>query len=163
LALRFQNFDLAPGYCNASDPHKRWKVEKIPEGYTLKPMHCSNQALDRNFGNVNANVHIYNAAAGNKNQHWKILSASNARQTSQLVETLPQLVPTLIYPNPNAGELFIKGAKKGDKITVYNKLGQRVAQFTLINTQNALDISHLKAGYYWVSLNGTTNVKLIKK
>lgn len=146
-----------------TDPHKRWKIEKIPEGYMLKPMHCTQQALDRAYGKEDANAQIYNAWAGNKNQHWRIVAVNNARQTSQIEQKVEQATPVLIYPNPNRGQLFIKGAKEGDQIVIYNKLGQVVASAMLTGKQNVLDIQRLKAGYYVVSVNGVNNLKLIKK
>ena len=149
-------------WTDANDAHKRWKIEKIPEGYMLKPMHCRQQALDRDFGKIDANVHIYDALASNGNQHWRIVSVSNTRQTSQIEQEVEK-APVLIYPNPNQGQLFIKGAKAGDQMVIYNKLGQPVATAKLTGAQNVLDIHRLKAGYYVISINGETNLKLIKK
>ena len=87
------------------------------------------------------------------------------------VTTLEEIgIPSLtlntlqLYPNPTTGELQIMNyqLREGDKIEIYNLLGQK-QQFTIHNAQlPTIDVSHLSAGMYTLKIGGYVG-KFVKK
>jgi hypothetical protein len=55
-----------------------------------------------------------------------------------------------IYPNPTRGELKIEsGELRVDNVEIFDMMGRRVdVQYSILNTQYSIDISHLPAGTY---------------
>jgi hypothetical protein len=76
-----------------------------------------------------------------------------------------------VYPNPTNGELRIENGKWGmengelrmENVEIYDILGrmQNNYQFSIINSQLIIDISHLANGIYYLKIDGKT-VKVIK-
>jgi hypothetical protein len=69
-----------------------------------------------------------------------------------------------LYPNPTTGELWIKNyeLKEGDKIEIYNMLGQKQQLPTNNYPLTAINVSHLTAGVYTVKIGGYVG-KFVKK
>ena len=57
-----------------------------------------------------------------------------------------------IYPNPSSGMVNFDASKsdKAQEANVYNLNGQVVFNFTLMNSLNAIDLTHLPKGVYFV-------------
>ena len=69
-------------------------------------------------------------------------------------------------PNPAKDILTIKGTKSFSQITILNQLGQQVVQKELNVNEVQLDLSHLKSGIYFVTINSEnkqTTHKIIKQ
>jgi hypothetical protein len=69
-----------------------------------------------------------------------------------------------LYPNPTTGELRIKNYEfqEGDKIEIYNVLGQKQQLTTNHYPLTTIDVSHLSAGIYTVKIGGYVG-KFVKK
>jgi predicted phage tail protein len=69
-----------------------------------------------------------------------------------------------LYPNPTTGELRIKNyeLREGDKIEIYNMLGQKQQLSTNNYPLNTIDVSHLSAGMYTLKIGGYVG-KFVKK
>jgi hypothetical protein len=69
-----------------------------------------------------------------------------------------------LYPNPTTGELKIKNYKlrEGDKIEIYNMLGQKQQLTTNHYPLSTINVSHLSAGIYTVKIGGYVG-KFVKK
>ena len=73
---------------------------------------------------------------------------------------------TILYPNPTSNFFKIKTERQKASITIYNTLGQTVAKYNWSKSNNAINISHLKNGTYFVSIKtnkGLTFQKIIKE
>lgn len=71
-----------------------------------------------------------------------------------------------LYPNPTTGKLQIETTQEIEQASVYNLVGQKVKNISLQAGQKAIDISELKTGSYFVTLQSTTGntyTKLIVK
>jgi beta-porphyranase len=68
-----------------------------------------------------------------------------------------------LYPNPAKDVVTIKGLAVGDKITVSNVLGEEVLSDLATEEQAVIFTSNLTEGVYIVSIEGKTQLKLIKK
>ena len=87
------------------------------------------------------------------------------------VSTLPVGIKDIIlanglqlYPNPTTGELQIINYElsEGDKVEIYNMLGQK-QQFSVLNIQRStIDVSHLSAGMYMMKIGGYVG-KFVKR
>jgi hypothetical protein len=69
-----------------------------------------------------------------------------------------------LYPNPTTGELKIKNyeLQEGDKIEIYNMLGQKQQLTTDHYPLTTINVSHLSAGVYTVKIGGYVG-KFIKR
>jgi len=69
-----------------------------------------------------------------------------------------------IYPNPAISEITIKGDEiANQKMEIYNLLGQKVLEQTLMTNENKIAISHLSKGVYTIKLiNSKVTVKFVK-
>jgi hypothetical protein len=69
-----------------------------------------------------------------------------------------------LYPNPTTGELRIKNyeLREGDKIEIYNMLGQKQQLTTNSYPLTTINVSHLSAGVYTVKI-GEYVGKFVKK
>ncbi|WP_055436190.1 T9SS type A sorting domain-containing protein [Lacinutrix algicola] len=69
-----------------------------------------------------------------------------------------------IFPNPTKGVLTFKNIKEDYSVDVYNMLGQKVKDQTINTTANAMDVSNLATGTYFIKFNGVDTVlKFIKE
>ena len=66
-----------------------------------------------------------------------------------------------IYPNPNKGQVQIKGAEVGSMISVYSITGAKI--FTSRYDKSSLNLEHLCNGLYFVKINNTTLKLIIKR
>ena len=72
-----------------------------------------------------------------------------------------------VYPNPTNGLVYVKGAKNGSQILVYNVIGSVVHQLEVDNNIETLNIRNQPAGIYLVVVKKNTDVlvrhKVIKQ
>lgn len=86
--------------------------------------------------------------------------------TNTLGTTEIETTDFALFPNPTTGRLQIETTQKITTVNVYNLVGQEVKAFALQANQKAIDISNLKAGSYFVTLQnaaGNVYTKLIVK
>lgn len=81
-----------------------------------------------------------------------------ALSTNDLSSTLEQ---TLLYPNPTGNTLHIKSELPLEKVILYHSNGQQIGAFPLID--NAIDVTPLPTGLYWVELITTEQQKTVKR
>ncbi len=62
-----------------------------------------------------------------------------------------------VYPNPAKDVVFIKGAKKSDRLTLYDYLGHEIMK----RRGDQLDIRSLKSGIYVLKINNQHTIKLL--
>ena len=68
------------------------------------------------------------------------------------------------YPNPAEDVLYLRGARMGAVLSIYNSTGQKLR--TLILTESSINVSALESGLYYIVLSDgkdTTRTKFLKK
>jgi Secretion system C-terminal sorting domain len=104
---------------------------------------------------------------------WMLSDGSHTWDYTLSVTTLPldvqQLLSTqneVVYPNPSAGKVWIKGLPEAcTSIKIYNETGMLVfeSNFEAVTAgTKVLDLSTLPKGIYIVSANGATDNKVTK-
>ncbi|MBN2485599.1 MAG: T9SS type A sorting domain-containing protein, partial [Bacteroidales bacterium] len=83
--------------------------------------------------------------AGQQTGHWQFFAA--AKSTSS---ELTQKENYIIYPDPAANEIFIKGITSAATVEVFNTQGSLVLVKTDINESQSVNIEDLKQGLYVV-------------
>jgi hypothetical protein len=68
-----------------------------------------------------------------------------------------------IYPNPAQDFVYIDNANIDDNVNVFNVVGKRVMSFKIETENQAVDITDLKSGIYFLRLNNGLATKLLKK
>ncbi|WP_046743604.1 T9SS type A sorting domain-containing protein [Kordia zhangzhouensis] len=96
-----------------------------------------------------------------------LYSASTSMTITNTLST-PDVSATsfALYPNPTTGKLQIESSEAIQQVIIYNLVGQKVKTFLLQASQQSIDMSELKTGSYFVSLQGTSGnlyTKLIVK
>ena len=144
-------------WTGSGSDHQRWKIEANGEGvFSLKPAHCTDQALDRNFGRIDTNVHTYSFWPNNSNQKWKIIPLNTALRTNESSE-----VQLFAFPNPANDVVTLSGIELGDRIEVYSVSGKRMLEVNATQAQETLDLSRLPRGLYIVSILGKESIKVV--
>ena len=70
-----------------------------------------------------------------------------------------------IYPNPTTGELTIdNGEWIIEKMTIIDMMGKTLTnyQFSILNSQLKVDVSHLPAGIYFIKIENEFIGKFVK-
>jgi hypothetical protein len=71
--------------------------------------------------------------------------------------------PIQIYPNPTSGKLIIESQKsKVESVEIYDIVGRKLSTFNFQFPTNAIDISHLANGMYFLKVDGKV-YKIIKE
>jgi len=145
--------------------HQRWKVIRNNNDYALVPNHCTNRALDRSRGALNTNAQIWIFRRTNRNQRWKIDSATNAAplrfSTSELLENNVD-TSVKLYPNPSSDFVTLNNASIGSHISISNTLGKVIKELTTTVKNEQLPISDLDKGLYFITINNDKTFKFIK-
>lgn len=71
-----------------------------------------------------------------------------------------------VYPNPVIDKVHIEAAEIISNVSIFNSLGQLVAESSLENNNQSIDLSHLTSGIYYAKVEiGSTKqtVKIVKK
>jgi hypothetical protein len=72
-----------------------------------------------------------------------------------------------IYPNPTRGELVVSSEYRVVSIEVFDVYGRAITtQYSILNTQYSIDISHLPVGVYFLKIqteNGVVMKKVVKE
>ena len=86
------------------------------------------------------------------------------RATSTSVMSYNNQTEVKVYPNPTTGQLIIDNGELTIKtIEIYDVVGQKVNyQISTINEQLMIDISPLPAGIYFLKINDSKLIKLVK-
>ncbi len=71
-------------------------------------------------------------------------------------------IENLIYPNPASAKLYITHTVKIDRVEIYNITGSRVLSQDNITTE-AIDISDLNSGLYFISVIDVNNNNIVRK
>jgi hypothetical protein len=66
-----------------------------------------------------------------------------------------------IYPNPASSMLYISHAAKIDRIEIFNIAGSKV--YSQMNINDAIDVSGLKAGLYFISVLDANNNNIVRR
>ena len=154
-------------YTSGAGNHQRWFIEKVGSNYILRPNHCRAQALDRNYGRVNANVGTYNYSRSNGNLQWRIVRAKTAEDATMEGELTPEGKDShydfaaRLSPNPApagaATALAVTLPEDGEvSVEVFDVAGRRVAaeRFAGARGRNASTLTNqrLGAGVYLVRI-----------
>jgi len=68
-----------------------------------------------------------------------------------------------MYPNPASTEIYLAGDfPQGTTVQIVNVTGQMVANYSIYNNQEVIDVSNLNSGFYTLSLNAGKRI-LTKK
>ena len=67
-----------------------------------------------------------------------------------------------IYPNPSSGSIRILGIYEEKSYKIYNLIGAEVIKGS-INSNEKIEIQHLKKGLYFLKLENENPIKFIKK
>ncbi len=141
--------------------HKRWEISKISDNYVLKPVKCTNNALDREGGRTDANMLIHPAESSNINQQWKIINVTQeslvakgapAQQSKGFNTTTGRTIN--VYPNPVKTHLTLSGAQSKDHILLYDINGKQVLNEVVHSPKHRIDVSSLIRGAYLLQING---------
>jgi uncharacterized repeat protein (TIGR01451 family) len=109
--------------------------------------------------NNKANIYFdYNAPIlTNTTSNEFLLSSSSS---TNIVTSENDLI---IFPNPSNGQFQIKKLDKSEvNIRLFNLLGEEVFKGKLMNEIETLNLSHLSAGVYWLSINSKTKTAVKK-
>ena len=151
-------------HTSANSNHQKWKVVANGIGiYALKPAHCQTQALDRNNGILNTNVHTYTFGTGNGNQKWRIKPVVSAVSIAQNNGMEDEHSAITVYPNPAHGMATIKGLPLNAIVKIFNVFGGEVANIRVQSDQYEFDLIDFEPGVYMVSVNDEVVEKLIVK
>ncbi len=146
-------------WTDANDAHKKWKVVRNGSGvYGLKPMHCITKALDRQRGEIDANVHIWGYSNTNSNQKWEIIPFNNKSLSIKNIQN-----SIVVYPNPVKDQATITGNIQGKEIVIYNLLGNIISIKVATSDQETITTSDLDKGIYIISVAGEIQLQMIKK
>ncbi|TPN83376.1 RICIN domain-containing protein [Aquimarina algicola] len=145
-------------WTDANDNHKKWKVVSNGSGvYGLQPMHCIDKGLDRERGEIDANVVIWEYSKTNNNQKWKIIPFNDKNFS------LENMCDILLYPNPAKNFVNVTGTIKNKEIIVYNLLGNIIKTKVATSNQETIATSDLQSGIYIISIVGGPKLQMIKE
>lgn len=165
--------------------------ETILSGQTTN-IAFSSSAANTNYSWTSSANNVNGADSGSGNAITQTLSLLDTAQSGSVIYTITPFVngcsgnpvittvtvnPNLsvnefntttftLSPNPLTDILTIKGNRSFSQITVLNQLGQQVVQKELNVNEVQLDLSHLKSGIYFVTINSEnkqTTHKIIKQ
>lgn len=68
-----------------------------------------------------------------------------------------------LYPNPAQDFIVINNANIDDNVNIFDVVGKRVMSFKIETKNQHLDIIDLKSGLYFLRLNNSQAIKLLKK
>ena len=79
----------------------------------------------------------------------------------EAVEDFSSNLAIQVYPNPCTDYVMIEN-QEGKQVTLYNALGQIVMMQSIENSNEKMEVSHLKSGVYFLQIENQT-VKIIKR
>ncbi|WP_179317490.1 T9SS type A sorting domain-containing protein [Winogradskyella undariae] len=115
------------------------------------------------FSNLEANTTYYwsvdatNCMGSTTGDVWSFTTDAALSISDNVFET------TSVYPNPTSGILNIKSAQDIDNVTVFNLLGQTVANFDKdAITDSSINLSELSKGLYLVKVSSGNNTQTLR-
>ncbi len=157
-----ENGENVATWPNVSGTHKQWKIEANGNGYSLKPMHCQTTALDRDKGELDANVHVWAFNASNNNQKWKILPAGTGNRSSKVVIEDQEQNPVSLYPNPVVDIMSITGLEDNELLVIRDARGMEMMKVNL-SDDNTIDIAQLRSGFYLITTKSGKSIRFVKQ
>lgn len=161
-------------WTSPNSDHQKWYVEKHNDSYFLIPVHCEDQALDKNNEN-GANVHTWTKTLNNKNQQFDLISVSKNDENATVtpnnvnIESNKEFSLT-IFPNPVTNTL---------KLALDNFMGQTL-RYTIFSpvtgskiytntvtkdhgTTELIHVGNLETGLYAIRLKTENNYEFIHR
>lgn len=144
--------------CEENNENQHWKKVSVGGGaYKLIKRNAPEYALDGGSNGVNGqNVQLYNASNTSQNLHWIITPIEDTRAPEVFKEGT-----VIMYPNPVENFLNIQGAANSI-IRIYSMNGKVLSVKKVSNDIEAIDLSSLAQGLYYIKVNGRNNVSTIK-
>ncbi|KAA1242498.1 RICIN domain-containing protein [Aquimarina sp. RZ0] len=126
-------------WMSGSEAHQRWEVSVKNNQFVLKPTHCLERAMDRNFGAIDADAIIFEFGNGdNENQYWNITPINQ-----------PIAGTIVLHPNPAKEIVNITGLTfEPTPVKLVDNLGKIVVQKIMDRNNNRLNISLVERGIY---------------
>lgn len=110
--------------------------------------------LEISLAALNAETHVqFMIEADFPNGGWALLdnvSIDGAVSTLGSEETI--LENLLVYPNPTNGKLFISGHLPVQSMSIHDSSGRLVASPAVVSHELSIDVSHLGAGCYFLTI-----------
>lgn len=107
---------------------------------------------------------------GNNNTYAVIVTYQGCSDTSACYSLLPINVAHVavssefnVYPNPAHNEMFIESAITEGEYIITDQLGKEVLRGSLTGNKTSISISGLAQGLYFMKVNDTQPIKLIKQ
>ena len=140
----------------AGSTHQRWKIERSTSGYSLKPQHCQEMALDRKEGKTRATAQVWTFNTANINQQWNIIGSSGAKGIidSNSIRT---------YPNPVSELVYVVGIYEPTLAQITDVNGKLVSTVQLSTADYEINVRNLPSGLYFLRLSNGYTTKLIKE
>ncbi len=145
----------------------RFVVERLEAGSELWEVVRSiaakgntNTASNYNFTDKNA----FLTSASTLYYRLRIIDKDGGEELSNTIVLKPEITnlksEIVVYPNPARNEITIKGIAANSTVEIFDIAGKKVLSAENIQNAEQVEISSLKAGIYFVKVNGET-VKLI--
>lgn len=68
-----------------------------------------------------------------------------------------------LYPNPAVDKIVVRNIAAGSQVAVYNQMGQVTKKMLVTSASAVINVSDLKGGMYYLSVNGEKGMKFIKE
>lgn len=112
-------------------------------------------------------LHPSKGEGGDSDANYK--KETDVQQTEVITDKIGETT-VLIYPNPTESKVTVEiqglEENKGDAIYLYDQSGRLVKTLNTVTLTNALDLSNLKTGIYFMVIRlkgGTTKWNIIKE
>ncbi len=127
-------------WTTANVDHHKWYITKIGENHYLRPLHCTDRAMDKSIGS-NGNVKIWKYNKNNKNQKFKLVPV-NASNTIIVNGTYT-------IESANTGQHVISPNWEDFNVRMYRKLSAKDQQWVFEHIGNRKHtIKNVKTGRY---------------
>ncbi len=146
-------------YGNNTDDNRLWKIEVVAGGYYKLTNKYSGKVLDvRGVSTADgANVQQWSYGGG-ANQQWRFVAAGSTATTKlpasaqvQLATASADASTVAVYPNPVSDRLTVTG-ERPYQLALHDATGRLLLQQPHPGGTTGLDVSHLPAGMYTLSL-----------
>ena len=157
-------YDLKAEVVNENDIEVSWQAPQ-----TMEPKSYNVFRNDSKVGNtaqlsytdedLNPGVYRYTISAVYEDGESAQAGPVTAEITVSIAENSE--VAFVVYPNPAGSYVTIESVEAAD-VKIYSINGQMISQQNITEGINTIDMSGLKAGMYFINVNGTM-VKIVKK
>ena len=151
---RCNNNSNVASWTSANANHQKWQVSKNGNYFNLKPLHCTDQALDRSGGAVDANIITWSFDASNNNQKWEII------KTTRGLKSIREVAYNF-GPNPATTYVDFINAPINEVITITNVLGQQLISQKIVSENEQISVASLASGIYFIRIGNALSEKLV--